>query len=207
MPRRPLFDRLSAAGPGHVILVCGPAGSGKTVLVRSWVESEGPAGRVAWVSAERDERDPQRFWLSVIDELAGAIGEDELLERLAAMPASEGRAVVERLLSDLQSLERPVALVIDDLHELRSDDALRWLERFVALVPVRELERHPRHHTAHGTLLSTILDMLRESSPWPEGAAPLRDELSEAEMRVVRYLPNNSRRARSRRSCTSPPTP
>ena len=67
-----------------------PAGSGKTVLVRSWVESEGPAGRVAWVSVERGERDAQRFWLSVIDELAGA-GEDELVERVAATPAFEGR--------------------------------------------------------------------------------------------------------------------
>ena len=46
---------------------------------------------------------PQRFWLSVIDELAGAIGEDELVERVAATPAFEGQAVVERLLSDLHS--------------------------------------------------------------------------------------------------------
>ena len=135
VPRRLLFDRLSAVGPGQVVLVCGPAGSGKTVLVRVWVESEGPPGRVAWVSVERDERDAQRFWLSVIDELAGVIGEDELVERVAALPAFEGQAVVERLLSDLHSLEQPVVLVIDDLHELRSADALRWLELFVTGLP------------------------------------------------------------------------
>jgi LuxR family maltose regulon positive regulatory protein len=57
------------------------------------------------------------------------------------------------------------------------------------LVPVRELlERHPRHRTAHGTLVSTILDLLRGGSPGP---TLLKDELSEAEMRVVRYLPSN----------------
>jgi LuxR family maltose regulon positive regulatory protein len=133
--RPALFDRLSAAGPGEVMLVCGPAGSGKTVLVRSWAEREGPAGRVAWVSVERDERDAQRFWLSVIDELAGVVGRDELVKRVAATPAFQGQAVVERLLSDLHSLEQPVVLVLDDLHELRAEDALRWLELFLAGLP------------------------------------------------------------------------
>jgi LuxR family maltose regulon positive regulatory protein len=62
------------------------------------------------------------------------------------------------------------------------------------LTPVRELlERHPRHRTAHATLLSTILDMRAgSSSPRPGGhAMPLRDEPSEAELRVIRYLPSN----------------
>ena len=135
VPRRSLFDRLSAAGPGHVILVCGPAGSGKTMLLRSWVAAEGPPDRVAWVSVERGESDAQRFWLSVIDELAGAVSRDELVERVAATPAFGGQAVVERLLSDLRSLEHPVVLVIDDLHELRSPDALRLLELFLAALP------------------------------------------------------------------------
>jgi hypothetical protein len=71
VPRRPLFDRLSRVGPGEVVLLCAPAGSGKTALLRSWVESEGLADRVAWVSVERAERDAQRSWLSVVDELSG----------------------------------------------------------------------------------------------------------------------------------------
>ena len=135
--RRVLFDRLSAAGAGAVILVCGPPGSGKTVLLRSWVASEGLADRVAWVSVERRERDAQRFWLSVIDELAGAVGEDGLVERVTATPSFRGQAVVERLLSDLHSLERPVVLVIDDLHELCSEEALRWLELLLTAPPAK----------------------------------------------------------------------
>lgn len=46
VPREPLFDRLSAAGPGEVVLVGTPAGNGKTILLRSWVESTGVADRV-----------------------------------------------------------------------------------------------------------------------------------------------------------------
>jgi LuxR family transcriptional regulator, maltose regulon positive regulatory protein len=135
--RRLLFDRLSAAGAGAVILVCGPPGSGKTVLLRSWVASEGLADRVAWVSVERRERDAQRFWLSVIDELAGAVGEDGSVERVTATPSFRGQTVVERLLSDLHSLERPVVLVIDDLHELCSEEALRWLELLLTALPAK----------------------------------------------------------------------
>ncbi len=59
--------------------------------------------------------------------------------------------------------------------------------------PSRELlERHPRHRTAHATLVATILDTLAgHAAPRRGPAAPLRDELSEAELRVVRYLPSN----------------
>jgi LuxR family maltose regulon positive regulatory protein len=54
------------------------------------------------------------------------------------------------------------------------------------------LERHPRHRTAHATLISTILDALSGSAVPARGrVAPLQDELSEAELRVVRFLPSN----------------
>jgi LuxR family maltose regulon positive regulatory protein len=61
------------------------------------------------------------------------------------------------------------------------------------LAPVQGLlERHPRHRTAHATLLSAILDVLTGTSPPGHGAtAPLLAELSDAELRVLRYLPSN----------------
>jgi LuxR family maltose regulon positive regulatory protein len=62
-----------------------------------------------------------------------------------------------------------------------------------ALAPVRELlERHPRHRSAHATLLATVLDLLAGTEPpAPGDAAPLLDPLSDAELRVLRYLPSN----------------
>ena len=71
--RESLFDRLGDPAAGGVVLVCAPAGSGKTVLLRSWVEAAGLRDRVGWVSVERGEKDAQRFWLSVIDALAAAV--------------------------------------------------------------------------------------------------------------------------------------
>jgi LuxR family maltose regulon positive regulatory protein len=63
------------------------------------------------------------------------------------------------------------------------------------LAPVRDLlERLPRHRTAHAALRRTILYVLSgDSPPSCADAAPLLDELSEAELRVVRFLPSNLR--------------
>jgi ATP/maltotriose-dependent transcriptional regulator MalT len=41
-----LFDRFSATGPSGMILLCRPAGSGNTVLLRSWVDAAGLEDRV-----------------------------------------------------------------------------------------------------------------------------------------------------------------
>ena len=45
--------------------------------------------------------------------------------------------VAERLLAQLEKLEQPVQLVIDDLHELDSEDALAWLEMLLARLPAQ----------------------------------------------------------------------
>jgi LuxR family maltose regulon positive regulatory protein len=62
-----------------------------------------------------------------------------------------------------------------------------------AVAPVADLlERHPRHRTSHAALLSEVLDVLSGASKKASGAArPLADELSEAELRVARFLPSN----------------
>ena len=129
-----LFERLSAAAPGTVTVVCAPAGSGKTVLLRSWAAETDEA--VAWVTVERGERDAQRFWLHVIDALADAAG-DDVIERVSPAPGFAGAVVVERLLHQLERIEEPLELVIDDLHELDSEDALAWLEMLITRPPAQ----------------------------------------------------------------------
>jgi LuxR family transcriptional regulator, maltose regulon positive regulatory protein len=131
--REGLFDRLSAIPRGGVGLVCAPAGSGKTVLVRSWAEEVGD--RVAWVSIEPGERDAQHFWAVVVDALAFAAGRKQLVEPIAPTPSFRACALVERLLDALRPLEDPLVLVIDDLHELSSDEALEGLELLLAQEP------------------------------------------------------------------------
>ena len=115
-------------------VVSAPAGSGKTVLLRSWIAGAGLAGRAAWVAAGREERDPQRFWLSVAGALRATGPGAGLVRAVTGAPELDGWALAERLLSDLAPLAEPVWLVVDDVHEL-GPDALRQLELVVMRAP------------------------------------------------------------------------
>jgi LuxR family maltose regulon positive regulatory protein len=118
-----------------VTVVSAPPGSGKTVLLRSWIGEAGLAERAAWVPVGRDERDPQRWWLSVLDALRQTAPGSVLVRPLTAAPDLDGWAIVERLLNDLAPLADRLWLVIDDLHELGSAEARQQLELLVMRAP------------------------------------------------------------------------
>src|SRR5262245_46187529 len=127
-----LFGRLTAQA--RVSVVSAPPGSGKTVLLRSWISWAGVAGSAAWVSAGRGERDPQRFWLSVLAALRQTAAGSALVRELTAAPDLDGWVITERLLADLAPLDDRLWLVVDDAHELGTD-ALRQLELLILRAP------------------------------------------------------------------------
>lgn len=133
--RTALFELLSTGYEGGVTLVSAPAGSGKTVLLRSWIEATGLVDRTAWVSVERDERDPQRFWLSVVEALRAAAGIEGPIEDLGPAPGFDGDVVVERIVDGARSLDEPILLVVDDLHELVEPSAMAQLDLLLARRP------------------------------------------------------------------------
>ncbi len=133
VPRPALWDRLGAAA--RVTVVSAPPGSGKTVLLRSWISEAALAERTAWVPVGRDEHDPQRWWLAVLDALRQTLPGSALVRALTAAPDLDGWAITERLLTDLGPLEDLLWLVIDDLHELGEDESRRQLELLLMRAP------------------------------------------------------------------------
>ncbi len=169
--RTDLIERLSGATAQTVILVVAPAGSGKTVLLRSWLQAEGLSDNAAWVTVERHEQDPQRFWTAVIAALRSTPGGSSLTT-LRPSPDFDGRRVLDRLLIDLESVEKPILLVIDDLHELASPEANEQLGQLIARRPaclrIALSTRHDpqlglRRLRLDGQLLEIRLDDLRFS--------------------------------------------
>ncbi len=119
---------------GLVTVVCGPAGSGKTFLVRSWLDFTGQSA--AWVNVEPGESDPAGFWRSVVDAidasgLAAAPGDS-----LVPGPLFDSDLAAVHLLSRLEGLTRSLVLVIDDLQELTSPAALQLLGLLLEREPV-----------------------------------------------------------------------
>jgi LuxR family maltose regulon positive regulatory protein len=89
------------------------------------------------VPVKCQEHDPQQFWISVAGALRTTAAGSKLVQPLPVAPDLDGWAIVERLLTDLASLEDRIWLVIDDVHELDSGEALAQLELLVMRAPDR----------------------------------------------------------------------
>lgn len=131
--RSRLFAQLDAAP--RVIQVSAPAGSGKTVLVRSWISSTGLQEQAAWAAVDDHESDPQHFWLSVVAALRRTSRGSTLVKALTAAPDLDGWTILERVLRDLAPLNDRVWLVIDDAHEVKSPEILQQLQLLIMRAP------------------------------------------------------------------------
>ncbi|MDD7942372.1 LuxR C-terminal-related transcriptional regulator [Actinomycetospora lutea] len=141
-----LLDR--AVAEAAVTLVVGPAGWGKTLLVGSWLAA-GAGGRdAAWVTLGPGHDEPRAFWAT----LARAVGARGGPATAAALRRLGGLTDPDELpgvfAAALWQADRPVVVVLDDLHEVTSarvHDGLRSLvERPVpALALVATTRRDP----------------------------------------------------------------
>ena len=133
MSRYVLFTRLAESE--RAVHISAPAGSGKTVLMRSWIAEAGLVRHAAWVRLDGQERDPRTFWISVADALRGTAAGSALVRPLTAAPDLDVWTVVERLLTDLAPLKDRLWLMIDDAHLLDSAEVLAQLELLLLRAP------------------------------------------------------------------------
>jgi LuxR family maltose regulon positive regulatory protein len=131
-----LFELLDAGVERPVTLVAAPAGSGKTMLLTSWMSAVSPPGPVAWLSLDQGDNDPVQFWTYLLAALcrSGALPADS---GLSAQMASQGGddTLLPTLLHDLEELASPLVLVLDDVHELVEPQVLQGIELLVRHAP------------------------------------------------------------------------
>ncbi len=105
-------------------VLTGPAGTGKTMAMALWAAAE--SGPVTWVSLDEFDNRPRVFWSYVVAALRRSG---------VAVPspaATRGRPgddlFLLRLTAALAVLDRPVTLVLDDLHLLTEPTVLKGLD-------------------------------------------------------------------------------
>ena len=133
--RGELLASLDRATEAKVTLISAPAGSGKTSLLRAWADGPGRPYRLAVVQVQRDQRNSQQFWLAVLSAIRQAAVPPGEGEQLAATPDFNQEAVADRVHAELAEHRGRTFLIIDDLHELTSPEALTQLTRLLETLP------------------------------------------------------------------------
>lgn len=131
LPRLGLCDRLGDPGGRPFSLVTGPAGAGKSTLVRQWLERSQPV--FTWLTIDASTATATQFWAAVVTGVQRALP-GAVLDAVDAIGSDtfDAQAIVEMLADDLlESAQRlgPMVVVVDDAHLLSGEawQQIRWL--------------------------------------------------------------------------------
>lgn len=179
VPRDALVAVVAGAPHTRLTLVSAPAGSGKTTLLALWRAAPFEQRPFAWLSLDRSDDDPARFWACVIEALrtvaprVGAGAEGALRSPRAGLED----VVIPLLVNELATWEDQVVLVLDDLHEVRDPRIHASLAMFVDRLP-------PTVHVAVATRADPALPLAR---------LRVRDELVELRAGHLRFDEHEAR--------------
>jgi LuxR family maltose regulon positive regulatory protein len=132
--RARLLEMLDSERDTSLTVVNAAVGYGKTTLVRSWCTERSEA--VVWITLDPADDDPVRLWTHLVTALH-RLGEG-LGERALSALGSRGapvEAAIDVLMNGVVTYGRPVTIVLDDLHTVRSDASLRSLRHAIERLP------------------------------------------------------------------------
>jgi LuxR family maltose regulon positive regulatory protein len=123
--RERLVERLDMDTGASLLLLCAPAGYGKTTLLAEWARSLREQGAaVAWFAIDRGDDDPLCFASYLVASLAQAIGPIPELAQVAGLLRSSPEIDLQRILPDVinavASCGRECILILDDYHLVSS---------------------------------------------------------------------------------------
>jgi LuxR family maltose regulon positive regulatory protein len=133
VPRPRLTARLDEGVRGPLTVLTGSAGAGKSVLLSDWASRQTRLP-VAWLSLEPLDHERRRFWRAVLEALQRA-DTGAPIASLAVHPSEPVDLLLPALLNALTALAKPIALLLDDVHEIGDSKALSDLDRLLRRPP------------------------------------------------------------------------
>ena len=136
VPRPRLVATLDGGLEAKLTLVCAPTGWGKTSAVAEWAASP-PSADVAWLSLDRDDDEPLRFWRCVVAALSAA--EPALAgsawRRLQSPSVVIWDEILPALVNELADVGQSIVLVLDDFHLISHREIAAQLEYMIDRLP------------------------------------------------------------------------
>jgi LuxR family maltose regulon positive regulatory protein len=159
-----------------LVLVAAPAGFGKTTLVAQWLSSAAGSPPFAWLSLDPGDNDAGRLWWHVVWSLQRACPQfrtDNVLPALRVQAPDLAGTVLPLLVSELEALQEPVVLVMDD-YQVITDRSCHDQVAFLLL------------HLPPAVQLVLIT---RADPPLPLASLAAAGELAEVRARELRFGP------------------
>src|ERR1700761_5701296 len=132
--RTRLLEMLDDHGASSLTVLDAGVGYGKTTLVRSWcIERTEP---VIWMTLDPADDDPVRLWMHLatgVDRLSQGLGARAL--RHLGVRRVQVETAVDELMNGLLAYGRPVTIVLDDLHAVRSEASLGSIGHAIKRLP------------------------------------------------------------------------
>src|SRR5215469_3634550 len=174
VPRPRLVEALDEGLARGRVLVCAPAGFGKTALLASWARGGGRP--VAWLGLDSGDSDPARFWRYAVAALDRA--RPGLAGRAGPLPQRSFDELVTALINELAADPGPdeVLLVLDDYHLVDSE-------------PVHESVAFLLENLPPGL---RVVVSGRASPPLPLARLRARGQLAELRAAELRFTPEEA---------------
>jgi LuxR family maltose regulon positive regulatory protein len=151
--RPALHKRLNEGAGQRLTVVVGSAGAGKSVLLADWATAR-PPGVTAWLSCDRADADPARFWAGFIEApraIEPGFGADAA--DLLTMDRKMSADVTASVANDAARLPAGSVIIVDDFHFAAAavapdmtDLVERWPAETVQLVLAGRFDPPLRQH-------------------------------------------------------------
>jgi LuxR family transcriptional regulator, maltose regulon positive regulatory protein len=151
--RSALHGQLAAGSGQRLTTVVGSAGAGKSVLLAEWAAAR-PSGVTSWLSCDRADVDPVRFWAGFVEApraIEPEFGADA--RDLLAMDRKMSADVTASVANDAARLPAGSAIIVDDFHYAAAavapdmtDLVERWPSETVQLVLAGRFDPPLRQH-------------------------------------------------------------
>jgi LuxR family maltose regulon positive regulatory protein len=173
IPRIRLIELLEQGRHRPMTLISAPAGYGKSILASQWLETCGCPG--AWVSLDEKDSDLRLFLTYLLEAVqkafpAASLATKDLLQAATFPPE---KLLSQYLLNDMEKVEEPLVLVLDDYHRIRKSAVHELL---------RELLRHP-------TPMLHLALLTRRDPPLPINNLRAQGRLTEIGVEHLRFTP------------------